>query len=73
MANVNEQDDKSFVFTAFEDSVDVTGTYPSDICGEKTITLVNQPGFLSVPNGSDLSSFSIDYTARSIVNDLGTH
>ena len=74
MANVNERDDSSFVFTAFEDSIDATVTpYPMDICGEKTVTLVSPPGFLSVLNGSDLSLFSIEYTARAIASDLGNH
>ena len=74
LANVNERDDSSFVFSAFDDSIDVTVTpYPLDICGEKTVTLVSPPGFLSVLNGSDLNSFSIEYTARTIVSDLGNH
>ena len=51
----------------------MTGDYPDDICGAKAFSLVNPPAFLSVQNGNDLNSFTIDYAARNLESDIQTH
>ena len=56
---------KQFTFNAFTDSVDVTGVYPTGICGEKEISLdIGGPTFLTLtPHVSDpiLNPFALDY------------
>ena len=62
MTDVKENASESFLFTAFDDSVDTSGLgYPADICGEKTITLISVLNFLTVTNGADLNAFSLDF------------
>ena len=57
MADVRENRDASFTYTAFSDTVDTAGVYTTDICGAKTITLTTVYSYLNLINGSDLNNF----------------
>ena len=61
---------------AFTDSVD-DGSYPTGVCGEKTLTLdAGTPAFLILTQGVDpvLDPFTIDYDqALATEADIGVH
>ena len=72
MADVRENVDASFTFTAFEDTVDTGGVYTTDICGAKTITLTTSYSYITLSNGSDLNNFQIDFLeANAYEADVG--
>ena len=71
----------NFAQTAFSDTVDTAATYPTGICGEKTVTLdaVTTPAFLSVVmDATDpvLNNFVVIYDYTAITPDeadIGVH